>query len=105
MVNRNAEQEFKLLTSTPDVLAASGVLTFATATRAWAQMRSAMAAAQRPPRQLDLAGIRHSDSAGLSCVLAVVAEAERDGLGLTVLNMPEGMHALAQVCGVGQLLG
>ncbi len=104
-MNGNAGQEFQLLTSTPEVWAASGVLTFATATRAWVQMQSAMAAAQRPPRQLDLAGIRHSDSAGLSCVLAIVAEAQRDGVTLAVLNMPEGMRTLAQVCDVDQLLG
>ncbi|TAL82590.1 MAG: STAS domain-containing protein [Rhodanobacter sp.] len=84
-------------------LEASGVLSFATAAEAWRQLRSAIEGEQAP-RQLDLAGIRHSDSAGLSCVLAIVAEAAGDGHRLQVLHMPEGMRALAQVCEIDGLL-
>lgn len=104
-MNSNVDHEFQLTADTSDVLSASGVLSFATATRAWEQLRSAVAEGGHPPRQLDLAGIRHSDSAGLSCVLAIMAEVARHGRGLHVLNVPDGMRSLAQVCEVDQLLG
>src|SRR5574337_416919 len=53
-------------------------------------------------KELDLAGVSRSDSAGLACVLAAVADAGRP---VRVVGMPAGMLALAQVCEVDRLLG
>ena len=54
--------------------------------------------------RIDLAGVHHSDSAGLACVLAVAAENARRGQIIQVIGMPSGMQALAQVCEVDRLI-
>jgi phospholipid transport system transporter-binding protein len=54
--------------------------------------------------QIDLAGVRSSDSAGLACVLAVLAETRGRGQAVSLLHVPEGMRTLAQVSGVEALL-
>lgn len=97
------EREVVLSANAPGTLAVSGVLSFDTAASA---LRDILAAwAKGPVTTLDLAGVRHSDSAGLSCVLAVVAEAARRGHALQVTHVPAGMQVLAQVCEVDRLLG
>lgn len=91
------------LSRTSDTLAVSGVLSFDTAAAALKAMQSAAAGASRITG-LDLAGVRHCDSAGLACVLELAAEVDRRGGALKVSNMPESMQALAQVCDVDRLL-
>jgi phospholipid transport system transporter-binding protein len=49
--------------------------------------------------------VKHADSAGLSCLVAVMAEAARQGRSLKVIHMPSGMQALAKVCEVDRLIG
>jgi phospholipid transport system transporter-binding protein len=102
-VTTGVEHAVQLSTDTPGTLAVSGVLSFDTATSAWRSIEAALP--RSPVTTLDLAGVRHSDSAGLSCVLAVVAEASRRGRPLQVVHMPAGMRVLAQVCEVDRLLG
>jgi phospholipid transport system transporter-binding protein len=46
----------------------------------------------------------HADSAGLACVVALAAAANRAGRRLRVVALPEGLRALAEVCGVAALL-
>ena len=53
---------------------------------------------------LDLSGVTRSDSAGLACVLAVLAQAAERGHRLSVQNMPQNMHLLASVCEVEGLM-
>lgn len=80
----------------------SGVLTFANAASA---LDTLTAAVERDDRHtLDLAGVTRTDSAGLACVLAVLAGAAQRGRKLSVRNMPEGMHLLASVCEVEGLM-
>lgn len=86
----------------PDAVRVSGVLTFANAAKALGAITAAVARGSR--RVLDLSGVTHSDSAGLACVLAVLADAAEQGRSLTVRNIPEGMHLLASVCEVEGLL-
>src|SRR6187551_3276608 len=86
-----------------DTLALSGVLTFATAARAYAEGGRALASGSQT--RLDLAGVTRADSAGLACVLALAANASRDGRHLAVVHWPEGLRALAAVCDVETLLG
>ncbi|EIM03621.1 STAS domain-containing protein [Rhodanobacter denitrificans] len=93
---------FQLDTGTPGTLGVRGELSFDTAAAAWQAIRSALAGA--PVSQLDLADVRHSDSAGLACVLAIAADAARRGQTLRVVRMPAGMQSLAQVCEVDRLL-
>lgn len=93
---------FQLDTSNADSLAVSGVLSFDTASAALLAIRAALATGRQA--RLDLSGVQQSDSAGLACVLASVAEAGRRGQALQVARMPEGMLALARVCGVNELM-
>lgn len=86
-----------------DTLALSGALTFATAAHALRDAGRALAAGGQT--RLDLTGLTGADSAGLACVLALIADASRAGRRLIVVNLPEGLRALAQVCGVDEMLG
>lgn len=97
-----AEPRFQLDTGTPGTLGVSGVLSFDTAATALQAIQSALAASN--VTRLDLTGVRQSDSAGLACVLAVTAEADRRGRALQVARIPDGMRVLAQVCEVEPLI-
>jgi phospholipid transport system transporter-binding protein len=94
---------FKLDLGTPGTVVVNGVLNFDTAAAALQEIR--MAVARGRVTQLDLAGVEHSDSAGLSCIVAVMAESVQAGHSLQVVHMPAGLRALAQVCEVDRLLG
>ncbi len=94
--------DFTLDASSPGLLGVSGTLSFDTAAAALQAIGAAVA--QGHVSQLDLAGVRHSDSAGLSCVVAIMAQAAANGHALQVLHMPAGLQALAQVCEVGRLI-
>ncbi len=98
----SAVDQFQMDTSTQGVLAVSGVLSFETAGSALGEIQAALRGGTIS--KLDLAGVIRTDSAGLACIVAVVAEAERSGKTLQVTQMPVGMQALAQVCEVDQLI-
>jgi phospholipid transport system transporter-binding protein len=95
--------DFQLDIGVPDTLQIGGVLSFDTAAAALQEMRSALAKGH--VTQLDLAGVRRSDSAGLSCLVAIVAESADAGRPLRVLHIPPGLQALAQVCEVDRYIG
>ncbi len=84
------------------VLAVRGVLTFDTAREAWREMRERLADGMA--KKLDLSAVERSDSAGLACVLAVLADAGKRGQQLEVSGLPAGMRRLAQVCEVESML-
>lgn len=86
----------------PDSVRVSGALTFANAASALDRLNAAVARNGR--HTLDLAGVTRADSAGLACVLAVLAGAAQRGRKLSVRNMPEAMHLLASVCEVEGLM-
>jgi phospholipid transport system transporter-binding protein len=86
-----------------DTLALSGPLTFVTASQAWTEARRLLA--RGAPTRLDLAGLTRVDSAGLACVVGWAADSSRNGRKLQVVNPPEGLCALAEVCEVAPLLG
>lgn len=102
-MTQTAAAGFQLDTGTPGTLGVRGELSFDTAAAAWQAMRIALTGGS--VSRLDLAGVRHSDSAGLACVLAVAADASRRGQALQVMHVPAGMQSLAQVCEVDRLLG
>lgn len=97
----STESDFELVRS-PGKLSVEGVLSFDTAAVALKMIQAAMAADD--VGELDLGAVRQCDSAGLACVLAVAAEADQRGRAFRVTRMPKGMQALAQVCGVDQLM-
>ncbi len=93
---------FQLIAAADGTLALSGVLNFDTAKAAWQAMRTALD--EGAPARLDLGGVQQSDSAGLSCVIAMLAESARRGRALQAIHIPGGMLALARVCEVDRLL-
>jgi len=97
-----AESAFRLDRAEPGTLAVSGTLGFATATEAWRALDEALGAGDRS--RLDLAGVRSCDSAGLACVLAVLAAARKRGHAVGLLHVPDGLRTLAQVSGVEAML-
>ena len=94
--------ELTATATAPGTLALGGVLDFDTASAAWQAMRAALDAGA--PARLDLGGVQQSDSAGLSCVIAMLAESARRGRVLQAVHIPAGMLALARVCEVDRLL-
>jgi len=96
------EGAFKLDRAAPGMLAVSGVLSFDTAATALQALDDALRVGDRS--QLDLGGVNACDSAGLACVLAVLAGARRHGKAVGLRNVPEGLRTLAQVSGVEFLL-
>jgi phospholipid transport system transporter-binding protein len=97
-----AERAFRLLPVEPDTLAASGTLGFATAASALQAINEALRAGDRS--RLDLAGVGSCDSAGLACLLAVLAEACGHGRPVSLQHVPDGLRTLARVSGVEALL-
>lgn len=98
-----AESTFALDPASPDTLRVSGVLGFATAAAALESLRGALR--NGGTRQLDLGGVTLCDSAGMACLLTVLAEAQAAGRALTLARVPAGLRTLAQVSGVDALLG
>lgn len=86
----------------PATLALAGSLVFDTAADALRRAREYVK--QRRHDTLDLSGVTAVDSAGLACVLAVMASARRHGGSLRVAHVPDDLAALARVCEVGPLL-
>ena len=101
-MSTTADSQFQLDTTTPGSLGVVGVLDFSSAAAALKAIQAALA--DRAIVRLDLAGLKHADSAGLSCVVAVVSEAARQGRPIGVVNMPAGMEALAVVSEVDHLI-
>ncbi|MDQ6647225.1 MAG: STAS domain-containing protein [Pseudomonadota bacterium] len=97
----SVEPGFELARS-PGKLNVEGVLSFDTAAMALKAIQAAMAGGG--VGELDLGGVSHCDSAGLACVLAVAAEADKRGNALRITHIPAGMQALAQVCEVDRLI-
>ncbi|MGC1548453.1 MAG: STAS domain-containing protein [Rhodanobacter sp.] len=93
---------FQLDSGTPDTVAVSGTLSFTTAAAALDALNTVLAQGGR--QKLDLAAVSSCDSAGLACVLAALAAADSRGQAVRVQHAPDGMRALATVCGVEQLI-
>jgi phospholipid transport system transporter-binding protein len=100
-VTTTVDKGFQLITSTPGVLGVTGVMDFNNAAAAAQLIESALS--NKSIQQLDLAGVKHADSAGLSCLVTVMAEAARQGRALKIVNLPSGLQALAKVSEVDQL--
>lgn len=98
-----AEPAFAVTAGESDTLRVSGTLGFATAAAALEALRAGLRDGAR--RKLDLAAVETCDSAGMACLLAVLADARAQQRALVLENVPAGLRTLAQVSGVEQLLG
>lgn len=98
-----ASSEFGLEHTPPDTLMVSGALNFDTAAGVLAGARAH--GASTPLRVLDLSGVTSADSAGLACVLVLMADAHARNAQLDVRNVPEGLKLLARVSDADGLLG
>lgn len=97
-----ADSALRLDRGTPGTLAVSGALSFATAAAALQALNEALRSGDRS--RLDLAGVGNCDSAGLACLLAVLAESRGRGQVLSLQHVPDGLRTLARVSGVEALL-
>ncbi|MGA7297519.1 MAG: STAS domain-containing protein [Rhodanobacteraceae bacterium] len=77
------------------VLAMSGPLTFASVAAAWREGKARILAAR--PTVLDLAAVQRADSAGLACVLALLACGRELQPQLAIRNAPDSLRDLARV--------
>jgi phospholipid transport system transporter-binding protein len=81
-----------------------GALTFATARRAREEGLRLGSASARRDLEVDCAGVKASDSAGLTVLLDWLALAKKDGRSLRYVNLPQGLLAIARISDVEQLL-
>ncbi|MHB8447939.1 MAG: STAS domain-containing protein [Rudaea sp.] len=93
---------FALEDDTLGGLRATGVVSFANAKRAWAQMPSPACGGEL---KVDLGALGGADSATLAVLIAWSAAARRAGASLHYLRAPQGLRNLAILCEVDGLLG
>lgn len=86
-----------------DALGIKGSLSFANAEAALPDLYRTLA--DMPVSCVDLSQLEHVDSAGLACLLALLARADEQGRHITLENAPENLVALAQVSDLTTLLG
>lgn len=82
-------------------LALAGALSFATVTRALAELRPHLASGTL---RMDLSGVDHADSAGLALLVECVKESRQRGHELRFETVPAQLAALAAACGLTRLL-
>lgn len=97
-----SSDSFQLERPVPDTLAVSGALNFRTAAQVLAQAGPMLADGQ--VRVLDLSGVRGADTAGLACVLSLLARGGRHGQRPQVRGLPGSLERLAAVSDAETLL-
>lgn len=99
-----SDDHYQLEMSSPDTLAVSGALNFRTAAQVLAEAGAMLADGN--VRVLDLSGVRGADSAGLACVLSMLARAGIHGRARPrVQGLPGSLKRLAAVSDTEPLLG
>ncbi|KIU49666.1 STAS domain-containing protein [Pseudomonas sp. SD17-1] len=88
----------------PGVLSLSGVLDYRTGPVLRKQGRALIAASRESSLVLDCSAVELSSSVGLSLLLAFTRDGQAAGKTIEVRGMPHGMHEIAQVYGLGELL-
>lgn len=86
----------------PTTLEVAGSLVFDNAATALSAADALLR--EHPHDALDLSALTRVDSAGLACVLAILALARRDHGALVVRHAPDDLLALARVCEVESFL-
>jgi phospholipid transport system transporter-binding protein len=95
---------FELLRRAPGHFEARGVLTFASAHRAWEEGSKLLRAEPGMALEVDCAGVRAADSAGLVVLLDWLASAAGAGRTLTYRRLPASILSLAAISDLEELL-
>lgn len=93
----------KLVATAADQFAVSGELSFATVTALLQQSRAVFADAAK--LTIDLAGVTHADSAGLSLLLEWLRYGKHHDKPVQFHNMPAQLRSLAEISEVQPLFG
>jgi phospholipid transport system transporter-binding protein len=83
-------------------LAFEGDLSFASVPGLWRDWRRI--ASGRTGLDIELSGVRRSDSAGLALLVECLREARQSGAKVRLFNIPEQMLAIARVSGLETVL-
>lgn len=81
-----------------------GTLDFRTAMDLRAQLRRALEVVPGD-MLLDLSGVEHANSVGLSLILLLARGLEQRGSKLRIQNLPSGLRSIARVCELEEWLG
>ncbi|MFZ2290099.1 MAG: STAS domain-containing protein [Halopseudomonas yangmingensis] len=95
--------EARLVDSSDGRICLEGVLDFSTAAALHDQLLDALRRGSGNV-ELDLSGVQHSNSVGLSLILLAARELATLGRQLSVASLPEGLHSMAGVCGLDDWL-
>jgi len=87
--------------ATPAGWTFNGTLTFADAAAVFGASRGL---ALPQSGIVDLAGLAHADSSALAVMVALKRRAHAEGAKLSFASIPPGIHALAHVYGIEELL-
>lgn len=94
----------EIVSLSPDRLCVRGALTFRTAKRAATSALRLLDESTAKSLEVDCGGVSESDSAGLAVLLNWLARAQQLGRGLRFSNLPAGIHALARISDVDEIL-
>jgi phospholipid transport system transporter-binding protein len=100
----SGSHSFEIVSSEDGKAQIRGALTFATARRAREAGMRLMTASTRRDLEIDCAGVKASDSAGLTVLLDWLALAKKEGRSLRFVNLPPGLLAIARISDVEKLL-
>ena len=56
-----------------------------------------------PSLEIDLAGVTHTDSAGVALLIEWLRQARQQNRKITFRNIPSQLLAIAQLCGVAEM--
>lgn len=95
---------FEIRAEAPGRFAARGLLTFATARRAWELGLATLRATHQAELEVDCSGITAADSAGLAVLLDWLAAVRREGRSLRYRHLPGSLLSIAAISDVSELL-
>lgn len=85
------------------VLHLSGVLDYSTGPVLRQQGQALIHDSTEQTLQINCAGVERSSSVGLALLLAYMRDAQRAGKTVELLELPEDMRKIAQVCGLTEI--
>ncbi len=102
---RAGSDQVEIISVAPDRYAVRGALTFRTArTACESAMRMLNGSGVSGPIEVDCSGVSESDSAGLAVLVYWLGRAQRAGRGLRFSNIPAGIHALARISDIDEII-
>jgi len=103
-VGARPQPDVEVVPSGPNRFGVRGALTFRTARRAVDAGIRAFGASTASTIEVDLSGVRASDSAGLAVLIEWIAWARRSSRQLALRNLPEAIRAIARISDVERLV-